>query len=182
MNQLCLLTDMTSSDLAAWAQAIVSSVAIIVGAFVVFWQPRRARLAQNEREARVLEGIAHLLIHLRDCAHESRAERHKRERWPPDHPAEPSARFRELAEAIQRYPLEAAAGEVSVEALLNGRRAAKELFPLVGPEPELEVNPKFQQAFDDYITILERQIALLRVEASRLVNGRAPHHAGGFHA
>jgi hypothetical protein len=180
MNQLCLFTNLTSTDVAAWAQAVVSSIAIIVGAFVVYWQTRRARLEQSEREARVLDGLAHLLIHLKDVACEARAERKKLERWPYGHPAEPSTRFLELSEAIHRFPLEAAHGEVPIEALLNARRAAKEMQPLVGPEPELDVNPNFEKTFLDYAAILDKQIVLLRDEARRLMRGERAHHAAAI--
>ena len=177
MNQLCFLTNLTSSDIAAWAQAIVSSIAIIVGALAVFWQARRARLEQSEREARVLDGLAHLLIHLKDCAHEARTERKKFHRLPIGHPTEPSTRFQELAEAIHRFPLEVAQGEVPLEALLNARRVAKEMLPVVGPEPELDVNQDFERIFHEYTTILEQQIRLLRVEAQRLMKGKHARHA-----
>lgn len=176
MNELCFPINLSSSDMAAWAQAVVSSIAIIVGAGVVFWQTRRARLDQCEREARILEGIAHILIHLKDCAGESRAERKKIQRWPIGHPEEPSTRFIEISEALQSYPLEAAPGEVSVEAILNARRVVKALLPIVGPEPELDVNPLFEKAFQDYVQILDQQIVLLRTEAKRLIEGEA-HHA-----
>jgi hypothetical protein len=177
MNQLCLLTNLSSSDIAAWAQAIVSSIAIIVGAFVVFWQTRRARLEQTEREARVLDGIAYLLIHLKESANEARAEKKKLERLPLGHPAEPSARFKELTESIHRFPLEAAQGAVPIEALLVSRRVANELLPLVGPEPELDVNPDYEHWFHEYIRILDRQILFLQDEAKRLMKGKRVHHA-----
>ena len=84
---------MSSSDIAAWAQAIVSMVAIIVGAVVVYWQTRRARLEQSKREARELNGLALLLIHLKETAIEAHAERNKIERLPYGHSAEPSVIF-----------------------------------------------------------------------------------------
>ena len=177
MNNLCLLTNLTSSDFAAWAQAIVGSIAIIVGARVVIWQTDRARREASEREARELDGLTRLLIHLKDTAHEARAEKRKLERWPPGHPAEPSTRYRELADAIHTFPLEAVHGEVSFEALLNARRAAREIQPLVGPESELDVNPNFQNVFGQYVGLLEQQILLLRSEAERLMKGERPRHA-----
>lgn len=177
MNTLCLLTNLNSSDVAAWAQAIVSSIAIIVGAGVVIWQTRRTRLEASEREARELDGLARLLIHLKDTAHEARAEKRKMERWPPGHPAEPSKRYLELADAVHTFPLEAVHGEVSFEALLNARRAAREIQPLVGPEAELDVNMNFQNVFVQYVGLLEQQILLLRSEAERLMEGKRHRHA-----
>lgn len=123
MNQLCLSTNLNSSDIAAWAQAIVSSIALIVGACVVIWQTRRARLELCEREARAHDGLARLLIHLRESAQEARMERRKLERWPPGHPAEPSTRFNELANALHQFSLDSIHGEVPLNALLTARRA-----------------------------------------------------------
>jgi hypothetical protein len=177
MNTLCLLTNMTSSDIAAWAQAIVSSIAILVGAGVVVWQTRRTRLEASEREARELDGLARLLVHLKDAAHEAIAHKGKVERWPVGHPAEPSTRYRELADVVHSFPLESVHGEVSFEALLNARRAAREIQPLVGPEPELDENQNFQITFDQYVGLLEQQILLLRSEAERLMRGERPRHA-----
>ena len=179
MNQLCLFTNLGSSDLAAWAQAIVSSLAIVAGAGVVIWQTRRARLELSEREARSLDGLARILIHLKDCAQEARDEKRKVNRWPVGHPAEPSTRFTELSEALHRFPLEAAQGEASLEALLRARRVAKEMMPLVGPEPELEVNENFERTYRTYIDILEESIAQLRSEAKSLMKGERARHAAG---
>jgi hypothetical protein len=182
MNQLCLLTNLSSSDIAAWAQAIVSSLAIVAGACVVVWQTRRARLDLSEREARSLDGLARILIHLKDCAEQARAEKKKIERWPVGHPAEPSTRFSELSEALHRFPLEAAQGEAPLEALLNARRVAKEMMLLIGPEPELDVNPNFENTFREYIGLFEQQILLLRVEAQRLMKGERARHAAAVSA
>ena len=177
MNELCVLTNLSSSDVAAWAQATVGAIAIVVGAGAVFWQVRRNRMDLSEREARAHDGLARLLIHLKDCAVESRAEKRKIERWAAGHPAEPSSRFKELAEAIRRYPLEAIHAELPFEALLNARRAASEMWPLVNPEPELDVNPNFERTFQEYVGLLEQQILLLRAEAQRLLKGERARHA-----
>jgi hypothetical protein len=171
VNNLCLLTDLSSSDVAAWAQAVVGSVAILVGARFVVWQVRRGRLEACEREASGLYGLARLLVHLRDLATEARLEKHKLERWPPGHPAEPATRFTELAEAVHAFPFESVHGEVAFEALLNARRVAREMGPLVSPEPELEVNQNYRVVFEAYIVILNEQIELLRLEATRLLRG-----------
>jgi len=173
MSNLCLLTNMTSSDIAAWAQAIVSSIAMIVGAWVVYWQTRRARLEQSEREARALDGLALLLDHLRETAKSARAERKKIERLPHGHPAEPSTRYLQLMEAISRFPLEAVHGAVPMGALLTSQRVGNELQPYIGPEPELDVIPSNEQWFTDYIVILDRQIVFLQEEAKRLVDGKS---------
>lgn len=177
MNQLCLFTNLSSSDLAAWAQAIVGSAAIMAGAVAVQWQVRRGRLELSEREARAHDGLATLLIHLKNAAIESRAEKRKLERWPPGHPVDPSSRFRELADAIQRYPLESITAEVPFEAILTAKRISREIEPLVGPEPELDVNPELEGVFQDYVRVLEQSILLLRVEARRLLKGERARHA-----
>jgi hypothetical protein len=168
MNELCLLTHMTSSDIASWAQAAVGSIAIVVGAWVVNWQVRQGRKEAAESEARSLDGIARLVTHLRDTAVEARAEKRKLDRWPANHPAEPSTRYRELADAIHQLPFDCVRGEVAFEALLNTRRAAREMTPLLGPEPELDVNPSFEAVFLAYRQLLDEQIKRLRDESVRL--------------
>jgi hypothetical protein len=173
MNMFCLLTNMSSSDIAAWAQAIVSSIAIIVGALVVYWQTRQTRLEQSEREARALDGLALLLVHLKDTAKEARTEKRKIERLPHGHPADPSARFLQLMEAIGRFPLEAIHGAVPMNALLTSQRVGKELLPYVGPEPELDVIQINEQGFTEYIGILDKQILSLQEEAKRLMDGNS---------
>ncbi|AMO24690.1 hypothetical protein UC35_19940 [Ramlibacter tataouinensis] len=163
---------MTSSDIAAWAQAIVGSVAIVVGAAVVRWQVKRGRRDLLVAEARRLDGLARLLVHLRDAAEEARAAKKKLQRFPLGHPAEPHARYVEVAHATANYPLENFEGEVAFEALLSARRVAREAEPLVNPEPELNVNPNFQATFEMYMRILNDQITLLRAEANRLIEGQ----------
>jgi hypothetical protein len=172
LNNLCLLTNLTSSDVAAWAQAVVGSLAIIVGAVVVRWQVKRGREEFLLREARRLDGLARLLVHLQEAAKEARLEKRKLERFPAGHLAEPYARFVEVAKATADYPLENFEGEVAFEALLNARRIAREAGPLVNEEPELDVNPKFQATFESYMKILGDQIDLLRAEADRLLKGQ----------
>lgn len=172
MNNLCLLTNLTSSDLAAWAQAVVGTVAIVVGAYFVVWQARRARLQACEQEASGLLGLARLLIHFRQAAVEARLEKRKLERWPRGHPAEPACRFAELADAVLRMPLEKAHGDAALEALLNTRRVAKEIHPLVDEAPELEVNQNFQVTFEGYMTVIDQQIDVLRKEADALLRGK----------
>lgn len=172
MNNLCFITDLTSSDIAAWAQAVVGSVAIVVGAFFAVWQVCRSRREACEREASQLYGLARLLVHLRDIATEARLEKQKIERWSHGHPAEPSTRFTELASAVHALPLESVHGEVAFEALLNARRAAREIEPLVGPAPELTVNEDFRAVFEAYMGILDQQIELLRAEGARLLRGQ----------
>ena len=172
MNQLCLLTNLSSSDVAAWAQAIVSSIAIIAGAWVLSWQTRHARLEQSEREARMLDGLAMLLIHLKESALLARAEKKKLARIPSEHPAKPSTTYRRLVEAIQHFPFEALHGAAPMDALLISQQVGNELLPYVGPEPELDVNPDHEDWFLEYIQILDRQITFLQEEAKRLIEGK----------
>jgi len=73
---------------------------------------------------------------------------------------------------VLRLPLESVHGDAAFEALLNTRRVAKEIQPLVGPEPELDVNPNFQATFEAYIKILDQQIGVLRKEADALLAGK----------
>lgn len=172
LYSLWLLGNMSSSDIAAWAQAFVSSIAIIVGAWVVSWQTRRARLEQSEREARALDGLALLLVHLKETAKEARAEKRKIKRLPHAHPAEPSTRFLQLMEAINRFPLEAVHGAAPMDALLTSQRVGMEIQPYVGPEPELDVIQSNEQWFTEYIGLLDKQILFLQKEAKRLVDGK----------
>ena len=158
--------------MAAWAQAIVSSVAIVAGALVVYWQTRRTRQEQNEREARMLDGLVLFLIHLKECAQEARAVKKQIERLPIGHPAEPSARFHQLVETIHRFPLEAVRGAVPMDALLTSRRIGNELVPYIDPEPELDVNLHHEKFFNEYIVILDRQVISLQEEAHRLRHGK----------
>ncbi|WP_146097340.1 hypothetical protein [Rhodoferax sp. TS-BS-61-7] len=177
MNELCVLSNLSSSDWAAWTQAGVGAIAMIVGAVAVVWQVRRNRMEISEREARAHDGLARLLIHLKDSAVEARLEKRKLERWPLGHPAEPSSRFKELADAIQSYPLDAIQAEVPFDALLNARRAAREMWPLVSPESEININPDFENTFQQYVGLLEQQILQLRAEAERLYRGEPARHA-----
>lgn len=159
---------MTSSDIASWAQAAIGSIAIVVGALVVNWQVRQGRKEAAEREARSLDGIVRLVTHLRDTAVEARAEKRKLERWPANHPAEPSTRYHELADAVHQFPFESVHGKVAFEALLNTRRAAREMQHLLGPEPELDFNKNSEEVFLAYQHLLDKQITLLRNESARL--------------
>jgi hypothetical protein len=59
MNNLCFQTDMTSSEVAAWVQAVGSLLALFVAFFVVWWQNHKQAQAKF-REERIAE--------LRDCA------------------------------------------------------------------------------------------------------------------
>lgn len=172
MNQLCFLTNLSSSDVAAWAQAVVSSVAIIVGALVVSWQTRRTRLEQNEREAHTLAGLALLINYLKEAACEARAEKKKLHRLPQNSPAEPSYRFQQLIEALHRFPLETIHGAIPMDALLTSQRIGRELLPYIGPEPELDVAPANDEPFMKYIEIFDRQVAAIEAEGMRLMSGK----------
>ena len=59
MNNLCFLTNMTSSEVAAWVQAVGSLLALFVAFFVVWWQHHRQAQAKF-RDERIAE--------LRNCA------------------------------------------------------------------------------------------------------------------
>lgn len=57
MNQLCLLTGLTSSEWAAWVQAVGSIAAIIGATWIAIWQSRRQHAISRSvmREERRLE-------------------------------------------------------------------------------------------------------------------------------
>lgn len=125
-----------------------------------------------EREASALDGLARLLVHLRDCAVEARLEKRKLQRWPQGHPAEPHTRYAQLARAVNQYPLEALGADIALEAILNAQRVAREIDLLVNPEPELDINPNRQSTFEAYMKVLDQQIEHLRGEAQRLLKGQ----------
>lgn len=125
-----------------------------------------------EREASALDGLARLLVHLRDCAVEARLEKRKLQRWPQGHPAEPHTRYAQLARAVNQYPLEALGEDIALEAILNAQRVAREIDLLVNPEPELDINPNRQSTFEAYMKVLDQQIEHLRGEAQRLLKGQ----------
>lgn len=174
MHELCFLSNLTSSEWAAWVQAIASALAIVAGAWYVRYQARRARLDACERDASALDGIARMLMHLRDVAVEARNAKREIERFPPNHPAEPSTRYAELAAVLRAFPMEAVLNEIAFEALLTARRVAREIEPLVTSEPELQVNERHQDLFNDYKKILEDQIKQVRDEARRRARGEPP--------
>ena len=45
MNQLCLFTGLSSSDLAAWVQAIGSIAAVVGAVWIALWQSRKQHKA-----------------------------------------------------------------------------------------------------------------------------------------
>lgn len=143
----------------------------------MFYQARRTRLDGCEREASALHGIARMLVHFRNAAIEARAEKRKIERWPAGHPAEPSTRYFELAEVVRKFPMEAVLNEVAFEALLQARRASREMELLVGPEAELDVNQQHGQVFANYLQIIDDQIKQVREEAERRKEGEPPMQA-----
>lgn len=50
MNELCILTNLTSSEVAAWVQAVGSLLALGVAFFVVWWQHRQQLREQERKE------------------------------------------------------------------------------------------------------------------------------------
>lgn len=64
-----------------------------------------------------------------------------------------------------------------LNALLTARRAARELGPIVSPDPELDVNPNFENVYLQYVAILDQQILVLRAEARWLFKGEQATHA-----
>ena len=74
MNHLCLLTGLTSSEWAAWVQAVGSISAIIGATWIAIWQSRRQHAISRSvmREERRLERteVARALLALSiNCAH-----------------------------------------------------------------------------------------------------------------
>ena len=60
---------------------------------------------------------------------------------------------------------------IPIEALLNARRVAMEMAPLVSPKPELDVNPETESIFQEYTSVLDQQIFMLREESKQLMKG-----------
>lgn len=170
MNQLCLLTDLTTSEMAAWFQAVASFLAIVSGFLVMTCQMRYARQEQNNREARMLEGIALLLSHLKELARNAWAEKKKLERLPVGDPAEPSTIYQEFAKEIHHFSLEAAHGEIPIRALLIARRISNELLPFVNPGVMLDTDPDCERIFNEHIKKLDSQVRLLQKESKRLIS------------
>lgn len=177
MNTLCFLSGMTSADWAAWSQALVGTAGIVAGAVAIRWQVVRAQTANRERDALLHDGLARLLVHLKDGAMAARRERRSLNRLPPGHPSEPSALFTEVADAVRRYPLETIPTEVTIEAILNARRVARAVEPFVLGGPDLNTQADMEQQFDLLVGELETQILLLRGEADRLFKGHGHRHA-----
>lgn len=171
MNELCFLTNLTSSDVAAWAQAIVSSLAIVIGVLVVGWQTHQTRLEAGKREARSLDGLALLIAHAVRCAETTKDELYKSRTCPQAERWDPSKRFQSLVKDIERFPIESVQGEAPVEALLASRAAMDQLYLLIGPEPTLGQLPMDGLDFSECIETMNRQVDLLRAEARSLMKG-----------
>jgi hypothetical protein len=76
LNTLCITTDLSSTDLASWVQAIGSIVAILAATGVAIWQSRQQQkiaLAVHREESRHLrrEAAKSLLVVCRNCARAS---------------------------------------------------------------------------------------------------------------
>jgi hypothetical protein len=76
MVNLCVTTDLTSSELASWVQAIGSIVAILAATLIAVWQARRQHASaltvhlEERRHAR-REAAKSLLVLCRNCAQAS---------------------------------------------------------------------------------------------------------------
>ena len=178
MNELCFATNLSSSDIASWAQASVSALAIVAGTGAIFWQVRRARLELAEREARAHDGLARLLVHVKDSARDARQQKllamHTFKALtsgdPPEH-------FKTLAAALEGYPLDSIQSELPLEVLLNARAISRQLWPLVAMQDDLDLDGDSDARFHGHIGALESQISSLRDEASRLLRGERARHA-----
>lgn len=76
MNTLCITTELSSTELASWVQAIGSIVAIIAAAGIAIWQSRQQHkiaLAVHREESRHArrEAAKSLLVLCRNCARAS---------------------------------------------------------------------------------------------------------------
>lgn len=72
MSSLCITTDLSSSDLAAWVQAVGSILAILSAAGIAVWQSRaqhKSALAVHREESRHArrEAAKSLLVLCRNC-------------------------------------------------------------------------------------------------------------------
>ena len=76
MNTLCIITELSSTELASWVQAIGSILAILAATGVAIWQSRqqhRIALAVHREESRYArrEAAKSLLVLCRNCARAS---------------------------------------------------------------------------------------------------------------
>lgn len=84
MNQLCLLTNLTSSEWAAWVQAVGSIAAIVGAASIAIWQSASQQtnaiaLQRTEQRQAKLESARTLLALSTNCA---RAMKHAAQQFP----------------------------------------------------------------------------------------------------
>ena len=171
MNELCLFTKLTSSEIAAWAQATVAALAIFIGALVVVWQTRQTRIEAGEREARKLDGLALLINYAVRCSEKTIEELHVSRTYPQAERWDPSKKFQSIFKDIAQYPIDSAPGKVPVEALLASRAAMDQLYLLIGPEPTLGQQPMDGLVFSECIETMKKQIDLLQDEATNLRKG-----------
>ncbi len=167
-----------SGSVAAWVQAFGSIIGIGAGAFAVYWQANKARLEQSQRDARMHDALARLLIHARDAARENVIELKTKIRLDlisiTDKIA-PNPRFSSLASAVMNFPLESVQGELGLDALLRARGAVAGLIALTSDRADF--HQAFEYDFRSFIEQLDVQVMSLRSEAERLMKGAPPRHA-----
>jgi hypothetical protein len=142
---------MTSSDWAAWVQAIGSILAICAAFLIASFQSRHAQRLNLDRLADHVGALARLMTASADALREFRrtCEGPAANREPERPYWNARSTFKDLADSIKRVNLSEAPSEAIVQAVLVARQAIAKV------ETPLNMHPQFRstssQAFADLV-------------------------------
>jgi hypothetical protein len=129
---LCLFTNVTSSEWAAWVQAIGSLAAVMSGTAAVFWQNHQAKKVQRTRDVERIRAVA-MLLRLSAEAMEKWLKLWKCEEVPEPKVIQQHWRTFELAaEELRRIGGDVALSPVIVMNLILARECVRHISEAVG--------------------------------------------------